>query len=278
VSPHVLVACWDWLWTPVSGAAGHYLAGWAAWHGRLMVLAWGILIPLGGLIARYLKVLPGQDWPAELDNKWWWRAHLALQTAGLAAATLALLLAWDHADARGTALAGVHAWAGWLLLGLGAAQGLSGLLRGSKGGPTDMSPGVRRQAGAGDHYIMTRRRRVFERLHKLLGWLLIACAVPIIVLGLVVADAPRWMFVVLAGWWAAYALVLAYWQRQGRCIDTYQAIWGPEPGLPGNRVPPIGPGIRRYTAQQWRALLRGRPLWGMSAGGRGGMPRRGAGR
>jgi len=162
---------------------------------------------------------------------------------------------------------------GWSLLALGAAQGLSGLLRGSKGGPTDTAL----PAGTGDHYLMTRRRRAFERMHKLLGWLSIAAAVPVIVLGLIVADAPRWMFVVLSGWWAAYILVLAYWQRRGRCIDTYQAIWGPDPGLPGNRIAPIGPGVRRYTADQWRLLLAGRPLWGVfAAGGRGRRPGGGA--
>ena len=34
-------------------------------------------------------------------------------------------------------------------------------------------------------------------------------------------------------------------QRQGRCIDTYQAIWGPDPRHPGNRLKPVGWGVRR---------------------------------
>jgi hypothetical protein len=34
-------------------------------------------------------------------------------------------------------------------------------------------------------------------------------------------------------------------QRAGRCIDTYQAIWGLDPDLPGNRRRPIGFGIVR---------------------------------
>jgi hypothetical protein len=37
----------------------------------------------------------------------------------------------------------------------------------------------------------------------------------------------------------------ARWQRAGRCIDTYQAIWGPDPAHPGNRRPPVGWGVRR---------------------------------
>jgi hypothetical protein len=31
----------------------HELAPWVQWHGRLMVLAWVILLPLGVLIARF---------------------------------------------------------------------------------------------------------------------------------------------------------------------------------------------------------------------------------
>ncbi len=38
-------------------------------------------------------------------------------------------------------------------------------------------------------------------------------------------------------------------QRAGRCIDTYQAIWGLDPSLPGNRRRPIGLGIVRLRAQ-----------------------------
>ncbi|GAB2916206.1 hypothetical protein GCM10027278_40600 [Paralcaligenes ginsengisoli] len=255
--------CWNWLWAPVSGATEHHLAGWAAWHGRLMVLSWGFLIPIGGLIARYLKVLPNQDWPRKLDNKWWWHAHLVLQTAGLFAACLAVALAWGNMGS-GRVLADVHAWFGWSLLAVAAAQALSGVLRGSKGGPADGSIPFGRRMELGDHYLMTRRRLVFERLHKFLGWLLIAGAVVVIVLGLFVADAPRWMFIALLLWWSVYGATLVYWQYQGRCIDTYQAIWGPDPSLPGNRRAPVGPGVRRFSKCEWAAQMRHRPLWGFS--------------
>lgn len=39
--------------------------------------------------------------------------------------------------------------------------------------------------------------------------------------GLVIADAPRWMFIGLFLWWTTCAVIAIYWQRQGRCIDTY---------------------------------------------------------
>ena len=74
-----LAACMDWLLAPASGAAEHHIAPWAAWHGRLMVLAWAVLLPVGVLVARFFKVMPGQDWPLRLDNKSWWHAHRLLQ-------------------------------------------------------------------------------------------------------------------------------------------------------------------------------------------------------
>jgi hypothetical protein len=56
-----------WLLLPLSGSANHELSFWAAWHGRIMVFCWGIVLPLGVLAARFFKVMPLQDWPAVLD-------------------------------------------------------------------------------------------------------------------------------------------------------------------------------------------------------------------
>jgi hypothetical protein len=121
---------------------------------------------------------------------------------------------------------------------LGWAQVAAGWWRGSKGGPT--SAQLR-----GDHYDMTPHRIWFERLHKSLGWLAVLCAMLVTVLGLFVADAPRWMPVVMGTWWLALAAAAWHWQRQGRCVDTYQAIWGPDAQHPGNARRPIGWGVRR---------------------------------
>lgn len=231
----------DWLATPLSGALHHSIEPWAAWHARAMVLGWGVLLPLGALAARYFKVLPAQRWPQQLDNKAWWHTHRTLQWAGVVAVTVGVLLAWVNSPAAspGPSLARQwHGWLGWALVGLGWLQVVAGLRRGSKGGPTD-----RRLRG--DHYDMTPHRVRFERLHKGLGWLAVLAAVVVMVLGLAVADAPRWMAVVLAAWWALLGAAAWRWQRQGRCIDTYQAIWGPDPRHPGNRVRPVGWGVSR---------------------------------
>jgi len=240
-----LAPSWNWLLSPLSGAVEHHIADRTAWHARLMVLGWGFLLPLGALAARFFKIMPGQDWPQQLDHKAWWHTHRTLQYLGVLAMTLGLWLAWGHTDGQGVA-ARAHRWLGWGLCIAGWLQVAGGLWRGSKGGPTD----VRLR---GDHYDMTRWRIGFERLHKSLGWLAIVLAAATIVLGLGIADAPRWMAVVLAAWWMAFGAAFIALQRRGRCIDTYQAIWGPATSHPGNRQASVGWGVRRYTASAWRA-------------------------
>ena len=227
----------EWLTTPLSGSADHGIASWAFWHARGMVLAWAVLLPLGALVARFFKVLPSQDWPRRLDHPAWWHAHRALQWAGVGFMALGLWQVWGHASGVGP-LARWHAALGWAVCALGALQIVGGLARGSKGGPTAVQM-------RGDHYDMTPWRCHFERMHKSLGWLAVLMAVAVTALGLVLADAPRWMPLALALWWLALAVAFTRLQRAGRCLDTYQAIWGPDPQHPGNRLRPIGWGVRR---------------------------------
>jgi hypothetical protein len=232
-----------WFSTPLSGQTNHDIAGWTAWHARLMVLSWGILIPIGAIAARFYKVTETQDWPSQLDNKTWWHMHRWLQGLGVMAMTVGIWLVFGTGTRNGIA-AWIHVVLGWSVCAVGWLQVVAGILRGSKGGRTDVR--VR-----GDHYDMTNWRRRFERLHKGLGWLAIVVAIPTIAVGLKVSDAPRWMAFVMIIWWAGLAVWFVRLQLQGRCIDTYQAIWGPDEEHPGNRIPPIGWGISRYTARTW---------------------------
>lgn len=227
----------DWWLAPLSGALEHALAPWAYWHARCMVLGWGVLLPVGALAARYFKILPRQSWPQELDSKAWWHTHRVLQWAGVLVMSAGAALAWGHGLA-GSPAAKLHGWAGWALVLVGWLQIMAGLTRGSKGGPGDAQL-------RGDHYDMTPHRVRFEWLHKSLGWLAMFSAVIVISIGLRLADAPRWMAAVLALWWLGLAAAAWRWQRQGRCVDTYQAIWGPDPRHPGNQLRPIGWGVRR---------------------------------
>ena len=227
----------DWLMTPISGSATHTIAPWAMWHARWMVLAWGVLLPVGVLVARFFKVLPGQNWPQVVDNTVWWHTHRTLQWAGFACMVAGLYVVWGRGAGRGD-LSQVHSWAGLWVCVLAVFQVLGALARGSKGGPTEQN--VR-----GDHYDMTSRRRLFERLHKGLGWVAVLLAVAVICMGLALVDAPRWMALLLVLWWACLVAAFVQLQRAGRCVDTYQAIWGPGPHHPGNRLQPIGWGVVR---------------------------------
>ena len=230
----------DWLLAPIDPARGHAIAGHVVWHARLMVLAWSVLFPVGVLAARFYKITPRQRWPEQLDNAAWWRVHLYLQSVAGALVLVAVALVWP-----GFGLAPQrfpHALLGWAAIACCAAQFLGGWLRGTKGGPTAPRPDG---SWAGDHYDMTARRRIFERLHKSLGYVALLTALAAMTAGLWQANAPRWMWLVIGTWWVGLGGFAVHLQRQGRVVDTYQAIWGPDPNHPGNGRRPIGWGVRR---------------------------------
>jgi hypothetical protein len=215
-----------WLLSPLDPSRAHEVGAALAWHGRLMTLGWGVLIPLGVLVARYLKVTPRQDWPRELDNKLWWRSHLTLQYAGAACMIAGFLLVF--LPGAGSPAAWLHRSLGYAVLAFGALQFVAGWLRGSKGGPTDSTM-------RGDHYDMTARRVVFEHLHRSVGYLAVALGALTIMTGLWTANAPRWMAVVLPAWWAALVALAIALERRHMHVSSYHAIWGPDPAHPGNR-------------------------------------------
>lgn len=237
----------DWLLAPIDVTRPHEIGVLVAWHGRLMVLAWSFLFPVAVLTARYAKVTPRQDWPRERDSTTWWHTHLALQYCGGLAVAAALWLIWQVA--AGEPLNKQHELLGWTAVVLCAVQFVSGWLRGSKGGPT--APAADGTL-AGDHFDMTARRIAFEYIHKTIGYLALVVAAAATMTGLWTANAPHWMWIALSIWWIVFIVVFAALQRRGLAIDTYQAIWGPAPDLPGNRRKAIGWGIRRSTGDDRR--------------------------
>ena len=196
-------------------------------HGLLMAAAWLVLLPAGVLVARFFKVTGSQDWPRELDNQFWWHGHRALNYAGIVLATAGvLLMAWLL---DGFALVSWHGRLGLLTMVLAWLQIASAWLRGSKGGPTDTgSDPADADTWRGDHFDMTRRRRLFESWHKSIGYLALLLAVPAAWLGLRQIGAGYWLQTVP---WLAMLLFLVLFRRftrQGRRVDTYEAIWGPQ--------------------------------------------------
>ena len=232
----------DWWLSPLSGASVHSIDSWMSWHARAMVMSWAVLLPLGALAARYFKVMPKQDWPRELDNRAWWHAHRLLQYSGVVLMMVGVWLAWNEGS-QSSAAAVWHSYLGWSVIVLGVSQIVAAWARGSKGGPTDVQL-------RGDHYDMTAQRFWFEALHKTGGWLAITLAIVTILLGFWAADAPRWMVLVLTGWWALLIVVGTKLQRDQRCIDTYQAIWGPSLEHPGNQRPMVDWGARRISVDR----------------------------
>jgi hypothetical protein len=234
---------------PLSGATIHEISEAVSWHGRLMVLAWGVCAPVGILMARFWKIAPGQAFPQQLDSKVWWHSHRFFQSLCALLTLVAIALIYQNSGQTAPqVLAQQQSASQWFhyFLGYGigvavVAQIAHALFRGSKGGPTDSTL-------RGDHYDMTPHRKRFERIHKSLGWFSLFTAWITIALGLFLADAPRWMPISLGVWWGGLALLAMRWQRAGQCVDTYQAIWGLDtmhPGNAPNAAPPIGIGVRK---------------------------------
>jgi len=211
------------------------------WHARLMSLAWSFFFPVAILAARFYKVLPRQRFPDELDNQWWWNAHRICVALGTFAALMAALLVW-FVSSGDISVNRLHRYAGWSALTLLGFQIASGFLRGTTGGPRRASYSGELR---GDHFDMTRRRIVFEHLHKSIGYIALACAWIATIAGLWSVNAPVWIWILVVAWWMTMVIFGVWLQMHHRAIDTYQAIWGTDPKLTGNQMTSIGVGVRR---------------------------------
>ncbi|MEP3845066.1 MAG: cytochrome b561 domain-containing protein [Paracoccaceae bacterium] len=228
----------DFLMSPIDPSRVHEVGFAASWHGRFMVLAWGVLAPFAVMAARFFKIMPGQDWPRQLDNQVWWRSHWMGHSlvVGLSIFGLVLVLPSNWSNLS------VHGMLGYtILIGL-LVQILLGVFRGDKGGPTQPKPDGSLR---GHHYDMTRWRRIFEALHKSLGYGLLGLGVITILFGLWHANGPVWMWFLLTVWWIILVGCFVFLQRRGFAVDTYQAIWGPDETHPGNRGPKPGWAVKR---------------------------------
>jgi hypothetical protein len=239
-----------WLLTPLSGSDEHYISTAMAWHGRLMVLGMGLLMPPVVIVARFFKITPRQDWPRQLDNPFWFVTHRRWGHA--IGVIVAVGLAFALAEAGWQApWRSFHTALGWGVIGLVLVQLASAWMRGTHGGPVDPFTRKRRppHEWPGDHFSMTRRRIAFEYVHKYAGYALLIVTLAALPSGLVDADSPRWMPIAIAVWWLLMLGVFVWLQREKHCVDTYQAIWGLDPELPGNQRRPIGFGITRVKSK-----------------------------
>ncbi|MCC6473906.1 MAG: cytochrome b [Burkholderiales bacterium] len=236
---------WNWLLNPFAAAAPPSFSAVIAWHGCFMALAWVVLMPMALAVARFYKITPGQDWP-RVSNSFWFRSHRWLGYATGIATVVAMagflwrsepLILWQRP----------HAMTGWALLALALFQVVGSLFRGTHGGPIDQitRKPVPPERWPGDHFSLTRRRIIFEYSHKYTGYALIPLTVWQVASGLQDAGAPNWISIMAGLWAVILAAAFIRLQAAGRCIDTYQAIWGLDETLPGYRREPIGWGITR---------------------------------
>jgi hypothetical protein len=202
------------------------LSGALLLHAGLMITAWAAVLPAGAIVARWMKVTPGQDFPRVLDNKSWWHWHRALQYAGVAMSTLGFAAI---VQVSGGSFATTHGRIGLAVVLLGWAQVIAGWLRGSKGGPTDRGADpAKPDTWRGDHFDMTPRRRLFEAIHKAGGWIAIALSVAAIMTGAALFGGPDWLLLLTCCAWLAALVAAARFVRHRRHVDTYVAIWGPD--------------------------------------------------
>ncbi len=232
----------EWLSLPIDAARDHDVSFAVSWHARAMVMGWGVIAPLAVIAARFFKVMPKQNWPQQLDNRHWWRSHWIGQSCVLVLSVIGLTLVMPATWAEMS----LHRWMGYGVLTLLIVQVMLGLLRGSKGGPTSPAPDG---SPRGDHYDMTPKRRIFEALHKTIGYGVLLLSAGTIIVGLWDANGPRWMWLMLSGWWLTLVCVFVILQKRGMAVDTYQAIWGPDAAHPGNRGPDPGWGMHRLGGE-----------------------------
>jgi len=206
-------------------------------HAIIMAATWGVMVPVSLVITRFFKVMPGQNYPQEINNSFWMRTHRVMSTTVIFVATAGAGLAvWALG---GISLASTHAQWGFAVVVLGWLQLFIALQRGTHGGPWGLSRNVEnilpRDQWFGDHYNMTLRRRIFEVVHIWTGYPTAIAGLVAVALG-IDGYGLAWPWQVAYGAWVL-AILLAYWKftRDRRRVPTYQSIWGLAPEHPGNR-------------------------------------------
>lgn len=130
-------------------------------HGSLNFIAWGILLPVGVLLARFTKSVPVKSGPPL-----WFNLHRWVQSTGLLFTVVALVLALVMVKDEGKAhFANAHGKLGLVVTLAGVAQPLNALIR--------PHPKPR-----------TKKRVVWELFHKSMGYGSVVVAVAAVFTGL----------------------------------------------------------------------------------------------
>lgn len=182
-------------------------------HGAINFVAWGILLPLGVLLARFTKHIPVKAGPPL-----WFNSHRMLQTTGLFFTILALFIAVVMVERDGKPhFDNVHAQIGLVVTLLGVLQPLNALIR-----PAPKPP--------------TPKRVVWEVVHKGVGYATIIIGVAAIITGLdaIQPAAATITLILYSDYVAAFgtAFLIFEWLRRHRT-----AAPAPAPAAPAVAVP-----------------------------------------
>jgi len=184
---------------------------WQLIHGLLMGWSWGVLLPIGVLIARYRKELLPHGQP-----KLWYRIHRNTQSTGIAMAIAGLAIALSRPEFG--LIDTAHGYIGLAVMAMGLAQPINAMLRPhpAKGGESK-----------------SRARLAWEWLHKGSGYLALTLAVATSFLGIwqLSALAMRSMAIgyVVYGGLLALPLVLVIVLRMKWCPSMTSAVVCPPP-------------------------------------------------
>ena len=194
-------------------------------HGLLMSIVWLVVLPICIFITRFFKVTPKQNFPKKLDNKFWWYIHLGCNISAMVICTFAFYIMYDLMGFSTS----THAILGYTTLGLMYLQGLIGYLRGTTGGDYPHPEGKK-----WDHFDMTKRRLIFEHSHKTVGYVALFVAFAATFTGIYTMQMPWYFYIIQVSVTVIIALLyLIYWNKKR--YTTYQAIFGLDKNLPGNR-------------------------------------------
>ena len=129
-------------------------------HGALMMTGWGVLLPSGIMIARFLK---------HRDGALWFKLHVGMQISGLVLTFIGWVLALYRFDVLFSGARGfIHGVMGVIVMSLGLLQPINAL--------------VRPHAPAGDEP-RSKLRLAWELLHKISGYSAALLALFVIYLG-----------------------------------------------------------------------------------------------
>ena len=242
----------DWLRAPLHTGPLDDVNPVDFWHGVLMGTAGAVLVPVAVLAARYWKIVPGQDWPRIINHRGWQRVHGLCGVAAVLCLVAGVAMAFQGMSLA-SHLAHPHAWMGWGVMAVLLLLVVNIALRGSIGGPGRHQPRtlVHLHDVPGDHYDMTRRRRIFEHGHRWLGYGLMLALFANVMTGYWHVNVPRGLALATLAWWACLALMAG-------CRWLPGAL-GPQHGASGQPHSPPG---RRPASLYRRGIpppLLGRP-------------------